>query len=100
MFSAKNAFASGKGAEFAALLSDYGEVPESHWTSSGGLLSVYGAFQAGHSPLRISGVLGPSVSQSSVKGSASERPDVSEVASLDGGDGGDLSWPRSGHALC
>lgn len=52
---------------------------------------MYGAFQAGHSPLRISGVLGPSVSQSSVKGSASERPDVSEVASLDGGDGGDLS---------
>lgn len=30
MFSAKNAFASGKGAEFAAQLADYGGAPESN----------------------------------------------------------------------
>lgn len=72
MFSPKNSFASGKGGEFAALLSDYGGVRvklRQLWRIAQCVRGTSGR------PVWCE-FLGALVSQSSVEGSASERPDV------------------------
>lgn len=79
-----------RGAEFAALLSDYGKTSESNWTDSSGLLGTPRA----HFSVRTSRVLQAWVLQRVADGSASKRPDVSEMASLDGSDCKDLNWTR------
>lgn len=88
MFSPKNSFASGKGAEFAALLSDYGGVRvklSQLWRIAQCVRGTSGRPQSGANFWRLWSHRAPS----RVLPQRAGR--YREVASLDGRDGGDLS---------